>query len=231
MTKRILVVEDQPDIQKLLLAGLEDAGFLVEICGEGDKGLEAALQFRPDLIVLDIMLPGLNGIELCKLIRAHPTLKHTAIIMLTAKGDESDIVYGFGLGANDYLVKPFRMKELIARIYARHQNARVLQSENASVPSNYGPLSLRPDQFQVFIGQDPISLTPAQFRLFETLYKEPGTVISRDRLLDAVAGDLKIIVDRNVDVHIRAIRRKLGIFGDIIQTIRGFGYRIASSHE
>ena len=146
--------------------------------------------------------------------------------MLTAKSDEADIVYGFGIGADDYVVKPFRMKELVARIYARHKAVIHKDRLVTDIKSEYGIVQVVPELFKVNIGTSTLLLSPAEFRLFEALFAVAGTVLTRERLLDAVGGLECHISDRNIDVHIAAIRKKLGSQADLIQTVRGFGYKM-----
>ncbi len=225
--KSILVIEDDPDIRELLNYNLSREGFTVHCFATGQEGLDHALQKTPDLIVLDLMLPQLSGIEVCKKIRETPDKRHIPIIMLTAKGEETDIVFGLGVGADDYMTKPFGVKELIARIYTRlrTQKSSTEAESHAKDIIKQGPVEVDRARFQVTVCGTQVPMTLAEFRLFEALVGRPGIVLSRDRLLDAVTGGEGILIDRNIDVHVRAIRKKLGESRDLIQTVRGLGYK------
>jgi DNA-binding response OmpR family regulator len=224
--KNILVIEDDPDIRELLNYNLSREGFDVTTCSDGQDGLEKALSKKTDIIVLDLMLPHLNGIEVCKKIREVPEKRSVPIIMLTAKGEETDIVFGLGVGADDYMIKPFGVKELIARIYTRLRTQKSPDAER--IPGEVvrqGEVEVDKARFQVKVAGSHVPMTLAEFRLFEALVARPGIVLSRDRLLDAVTGGEGVLIDRNIDVHVRAIRKKLGDSRDLIQTVRGLGYK------
>lgn len=223
--QKILVVEDDPDIRELLQYNLTREGFQVSIAGNGSEGLDLGLSGHHDLIILDLMLPQLNGIEVCKRLRESDATRNKPIIMLTAKGEETDVVYGLGVGADDYIVKPFSIKELIARVYTRLRANQPERDPEASNIIRQGPVELDRARFQIKVSGQEIAMTLAEFRLFNALILKPGIVLSRDRLLDAVTGGDGIVIDRNIDVHIRSIRKKLGEDRDLIQTVRGIGYR------
>ncbi len=226
--KQILVVEDDNDIRELLEYNLNREGFEVTVCGNGQAGLEKALEGRFDLIILDLMLPIMNGIEVCKRVRENPETRAVPIIMLTAKSEETDIVFGLGVGADDYITKPFGIKELVARVYTR---LRTLPQQGATKAREAGDVVKQGDvevdraRFQVKVGGSQVIMTLAEFRLFDALISRPGIVLSRDRLLDAVTGGEGVLIDRNIDVHVRSIRKKLGESRDLIETVRGLGYR------
>ncbi|NRA64689.1 MAG: response regulator transcription factor [Pseudobacteriovorax sp.] len=224
--KKILVVEDDPDIRELLKYNLSREGFEVHLAENGLAGLELASELSPDLIILDLMLPQVSGIELCKRIRQKTETANTPIIMLTAKGEEADIVFGLGVGADDYMVKPFSVKELIARVYTRLR--KVPESEAPTSQGDivcHGSVEVDRARFQVKVSGAQVPMTLAEFRLFDALISRPGIVLSRDRLLDAVTGGETVLIDRNIDVHVRSIRKKLGGSRDIIETVRGLGYK------
>jgi DNA-binding response OmpR family regulator len=224
--KNILVIEDDPDIRELLNYNLSREGFDVTTCSDGQDGLEKALSKKTDIIVLDLMLPHLNGIEVCKKIREVPEKRSVPIIMLTAKGEETDIVFGLGVGADDYMIKPFGVKELIARIYTRLRTQKSPDAERSpDEVVRQGEVEVDKARFQVKVAGNHVPMTLAEFRLFEALVARPGIVLSRDRLLDAVTGGEGVLIDRNIDVHVRAIRKKLGESRDLIQTVRGLGYK------
>jgi two-component system, OmpR family, phosphate regulon response regulator PhoB len=224
--KHILVIEDDPDIRELLGYNLTREGFEVSLCSNGQEGLDRALSRKVDLIILDLMLPLLNGIEVCKKIRENPDKRSIPIIMLTAKSEETDIVFGLGVGADDYMIKPFGVKELVARVYTR---LRTLKSPEAPQAEGdvvrQGEVEVDRARFQVKVSGAQVAMTLAEFRLFDALISRPGIVLSRDRLLDAVTGGEGVLIDRNIDVHVRSIRKKLGESRDLIQTVRGLGYK------
>ena len=169
------------------------------------------------------MMPKLSGIEVCKRLRDSQSCKSIPVIMLTAKSEETDIIFGLGIGADDYMTKPFSVKELIARVYTRLRSPA--NNINKDDVINFGNVRVDRAKFQVFIDDSQIIMTLAEFRLFNALICKPGIVLSRDRLLDAVTGGEGVLIDRNIDVHVRSIRKKLGDFRDLIQTVRGVGYK------
>ena len=232
--KKILVVEDDPDIRELLTYNLQREGFEVVVATNGSEGFQAACKISPDLMILDLMLPELNGIEVCKKVRATAQIADLPVIMLTAKGEETDIVYGLGIGADDYMVKPFSIKELVARVYTRLRTtdkAPVSAEHDSGDTVRHGVVELDRARFQIKVHEQLVPMTLAEFRLFDALVSKPGIVLSRDRLLDAVTGGESVLIDRNIDVHIRSIRKKLGPARDIIETVRGLGYKFRDAAE
>jgi DNA-binding response OmpR family regulator len=224
--KHILVIEDDPDIRELLGYNLTREGFEVSLCSNGQEGLERALSRKVDLLILDLMLPLMNGIEVCKKLRENPDKRSLPIIMLTAKSEETDIVFGLGVGADDYMIKPFGVKELIARVYTRLRTMKSPEAPQAEGDVvRQGEVEVDRARFQVKVGGLQVAMTLAEFRLFDALISRPGIVLSRDRLLDAVTGGEGVLIDRNIDVHVRSIRKKLGESRDLIQTVRGLGYK------
>lgn len=225
--KQVLVIEDDKDIRELLKYNLSRETFDVVLCSDGETGLEQALSGSFDLIILDLMLPHTNGIQICQRLRQNPATSATPIIMLTAKSEESDIIFGLGIGADDYMTKPFSIKELIARMYARLRTQPLGEAAKASGPASRvkkGQLELDRSSFQLKLGGAPIGLTLAEFRILEALMLQAGLVLSREQLLEAV-GAGEGLIDRNIDVHVRSIRKKLGEARDVIETVRGLGYR------
>lgn len=222
--KSILIIEDDPDIRELLRYNLAREGYNVAVAVNGRDGLEAAFKGNPDLILLDLMLPQVSGIEVCKRLRESSQTKFTPIIMLTAKGEESDIVFGLGVGADDYMVKPFSMNELVARVYSKFRAMGRSQQEATDILT-HGKVVIDKSRFQVSVAGTGIPMTLAEFRLFSALVARPGVVLTRDILLDAVTGGDGVLVDRNIDVHVRSIRKKLGEERDLIETVRGVGYK------
>jgi two-component system phosphate regulon response regulator PhoB len=173
--------------------------------------------------VLDLMLPGLDGLSVCRKLRAHPTTCEIPIVMLTAKGEESDVVIGLEMGADDYVAKPFSPKELLARIRAvlRRPRHGVINEGRRTT----GPVTLDPERHEAFLHDAPLVLTLAEYKLLSALTSRPGRVFTREQLLEKITGGETYVIDRNVDVHIRAIRKKLGADADFIQTVRGVGYK------
>lgn len=223
----ILIIEDDPDLLELAQYNLEREQFGVITAMNGEEGLAKAQSTTPDLILLDIMMPGIDGLKVCKHLRNSPSTRNIPIIMVTAKGEEADKVIGLELGADDYMTKPFSPRELIARIRAilrrgnMHQNA----GEAAEQIITVGPVHINTERHEVFLHEQPLVLTLAEFNILRTLLKKPGRVFTRDELLESIAGGDTFLVDRNVDVHIRALRKKLGADADLIMTIRGIGYK------
>jgi DNA-binding response OmpR family regulator len=184
------------------------------------------VQLVPDLIVLDLMLPGLDGLSVCRKLRANPQTAEIPIVMLTAKGEESDVVIGLEMGADDYVSKPFSPKELLARIRAvlRRPRAAAAAAQNEGRRA-VGPVLIDPDRHEVFLRNEPLALTLAEYRLLSTLMSRPGRVFTREQLLEKITGGEVYVIDRNVDVHVRAIRKKLGADAEFIITVRGVGYK------
>tara|TARA_B100000700_G_scaffold229379_1_gene253571 strand:+ start:2567 stop:3265 length:699 start_codon:yes stop_codon:yes gene_type:complete len=224
ITKTIYIVEDEPDIRETLAYNLSQEGFKVSEFSDAESCLNKIQKKKPDLLLLDLMLPGMSGLDLCKEIRADINLKNLAIIMLTAKGEEVDRIIGFELGADDYVTKPFSVRELILRVKV------ILKKQTESVESDesieFGPIRLNLDAHEVLINNDEIVLTALEFKLLKHLIKRRGRVQTRDQLLGDVWGYSSEVTTRTVDTHIKRLREKLGTVGDYIQTIRGVGYRL-----
>ena len=223
--KRILVVEDEQDIADLILFNLEREGYLVESVLSGEEGLSRAKATLPDLIVLDIMLPGLNGLDVCRALRSDQTTLSIPIILLTARDEEIDIVTGLEVGADDYITKPFSPKVLVARIRAVLRRGIETGGDISSV-INIGEVTINREKHQVTISGAPIELTHTEFALLCVLAERPGWVFSRTHLIDFLRDGQQVITDRAIDVQIVNIRKKLGSCGDYIQTVRGVGYRM-----
>jgi two-component system phosphate regulon response regulator PhoB len=221
----ILVVEDEPDIRRLVAHHLERDGFRCQLAASGPEGLHAARTRRPDLVILDVMLPDLDGLEVCRRLRGDPATAGVPIIMLTAKGEEVDRVVGLELGADDYVTKPFSPKELVARVRA------VLRRTRPAAPAerlSAGGITVDLGRHRVEADGRPIGLAPREFALLQTLVESPGRVLSRDQLLTRAWGYARAdeIESRTVDVHIRRLRAKLGSAGDRIVTVKGVGYQL-----
>jgi len=219
----ILAVEDEKDILDLLDFNLSQAGYRVVRAQDGLEGLRLARAERPDLIVLDLMLPGLDGKEVCRRIRQDPELKAIPVVMLTAKAEEIDRIIGFEIGADDYLTKPFSIRELNLRIQAILRRAQERSTETG--PLKLGPLSIDPDRHRVQVGERQVELTATEFKLLHHLAANAGRVQTREVLLDRVWGYSFEGYARTVDTHVRRLRQKLGPAKVLIETVRGVGYR------
>lgn len=223
--EKILLIEDDSDISELVQYNLEREGYKVYASGDGEIGLSQAVQLKPDLIILDLMLPGLDGLSVCRKLRANPITAEVPIVMLTAKGEESDVVIGLEMGADDYVSKPFSPKELLARIRAVLRRPRLGQTQVDNGRRSVGPITIDPERHEVFQNGAPLSLTLAEYRLLSALTSRPGRVFTREQLLEKITGGEAYVIDRNVDVHVRAIRKKLGDDAEFIVTVRGVGYK------
>ena len=224
LTKTIFIVEDEPDIRETLAYNLSQEGFKVSEFSDAESFLDKIQKRKPDLLILDLMLPGMSGLDLCKQIRTDKSLQNLAIIMLTAKGEEVDRIIGFELGADDYVTKPFSVRELILRVKV------ILKKQTDTTENNelveFGPIKLNLDAHEVLINDDEIILTALEFKLLKHLIQRRGRVQTRDQLLGDVWGYSSEITTRTVDTHIKRLREKLGTVGDYIQTVRGVGYRL-----
>lgn len=219
---KILIVEDEASLVEVLSYNLQREGYEVVVAIDGREGLRKAQMQLPDLVILDLMIPLLGGIDICRELRGSPRTGGISILMLTAKGEETDQVVGFAVGADDYVTKPFSVKVLLQRI-------KVLLRRQAN-PEPLGDVielaGIRMDKrtHQVTIEEMAVPLTPTEFRLLETLLKQPGRVFTRHDLMDTAVGDT-IVLERTIDVHIKLLRRKMGAAGETIETVRGVGYR------
>ena len=222
--KKIVVVEDEPDLVDVVTYNLKREGYLVSAARRGDEGLNLIRSELPDLVLLDLMLPGMDGLSICRQMKSDGALKAIPIIIASAKGEESDVVIGLEMGADDYLAKPFSPRELLARIKAVLR--RGTPTDNASDDRIViRDLIIDPGKHEVKIKDEIIGLTSTEFKLLHHLASSRGRAFSREQLLNRVVGMGVVVVDRNIDVHIRALRKKLGERSNMIQTIRGVGYR------
>ncbi|MCC7265421.1 MAG: response regulator transcription factor [Candidatus Latescibacteria bacterium] len=223
---KILIVEDEPDILELLSYNLRQAGYEVFTAAEGEEGLRLAEEQIPDLVVLDLMLPGMDGLELCRLLKQRESLRRVPVLMLTAKAEEVDRIVGLELGADDYVTKPFSPRELVLRIKAilRRGTAKPEEDEVEGRIA-IGPLVIDPTAHQVQVASRTVDLTATEFRLLHTLAQRRGRVQTRDELLEVVWGYQYSGYGRTVDTHIRRLREKLGEACDWVETVRGVGYR------
>lgn len=228
--QKILIVEDEPDIRELLEHALGREGYAVESVGDGTAGLAAAAKMLPDLVLLDLMLPGTDGLAVCRQLRDDPVTAGIRIIMVTAKGEESDVVLGLGLGADDYVAKPFKPNELVARVRAVLRRSR---DEGPGSDTNrvltVGELRIDPVRHKITLSGKEVEFTATEFRILHYLASRPGRVFTRDQIISASMGPHTIVLERNIDVHIRSIRSKLGDHRDLIETVRAIGYRFAEA--
>ena len=228
--RKIVVIEDEPDILEAIQYNLEREGFKVVTATSGDEGLKTVVREGPDLLLLDLLLPGLDGIEVCRRLKMDPVTQRIPIIMVSAKGEESDIVLGLGVGADDYVTKPFKPKELIARVRAVLRRGTYREDAGGERVAR-GPLVVDATRHEVRLDGGSVTLTPTEFRLLHLLASHPGRVFTRDLLVTRVIGDGAAVIDRNIDVHVRSIRKKLGFHRHLIDTIRGVGYRFRDEEE
>jgi len=224
-TAKIVVIEDEVDILEVITYNLGREGYQVIASESGEDGLEKIGNSSPDLVILDLMLPEIDGIELCRKLKSDPLTQRIPVIMVTAKGEESDVVLGLGVGADDYVTKPFSPKELVARVKAvlRRSGERV-ETESSDRIARDGVI-IDVKRHEVKVDGESVKFTATELRLLHFLASHPGRVFTRDHLMNRVIGDDAIVIDRNIDVHIRSIRKKLGEHRELIETIRGVGYR------
>jgi two-component system alkaline phosphatase synthesis response regulator PhoP len=225
--EKILVVDDEEDILELVRYNLSKERYRVTSALSGEIALQKAREEHPDLILLDLMLPGLDGLSVCRELKRDPAIGSTPIIMLTAKGEDADIVVGLELGADDYIVKPFSPRVLQARIKAVLRRREHDEADDALIRIH--DLSIYPARHEVLLRGIPIILTTTEFRILHFLARRPGWVFSREKIINAVKGEDYAVTDRSVDVQIVGLRKKLGSAGDCIQTVRGVGYKFKES--
>ncbi len=222
--EKILVIDDEPDIREVIRYNLSNDGFRVVTAVAGDEGIQAARSESPDLILLDLMLPGVDGLEVCRILKGESRTRTIPIIMVTAKGEESDIVLGLGVGADDYIVKPFSPKELVARVRAVLRRGVFREEDRERI--DRGDIVVDAGRHEVGVrGRLVEEFTATEFRLLRFLASHPGRVFTRNRLLDRIGDEATVVTDRTIDVHVRSIRKKLGDCGDQVETVRGVGYR------
>jgi DNA-binding response OmpR family regulator len=224
---KVLVIDDEKDLIELIRYNFEKEGFRVIGAGDGESGLSMAASEKPDLIVIDLMLPGMDGLEVCRKLRSESVTSHIPIIMLTAKSSESDRVVGLELGADDYVTKPFSPRELGARVKALLRRSSSFHPQPTII--RQGDLTIDPASHQICCGEEKIDLTATEYRLLQFLASHPGFVYSRSALIDGALGSDVTVLERTIDVHIMSLRRKLGERGKWIETIRGFGYKFRES--
>jgi len=228
--RRLLVVEDESDLQELLRYNLAREGFQVICTDRGERALEIVREQRPDLIVLDLMLPGMDGLEVCRHLKGDAETADIPIVMLTAKGEETDVVVGLEMGADDYVTKPFSPRVLGARLKAvLRRPAGAPRDSEQTTALRIGPIRIDPDRHEVRVNRDAVDLTATEFKLLHLLARRCGRVFTRQQIIDALHEGFAAVTDRSVDVQVVSLRRKLGSAGGMIQTVRGVGYRLQES--
>ena len=225
--ERVLIVDDDPDIVRLVSYNLAQAGFEPSSAGTGRQALEMIESTAPDLVLLDLMLPDIDGIEVCRTLRSRESTRLLPIVMLTARSEEIDRVVGFELGADDYVMKPFSTRELVLRVKSILRRTR----EDRSDVLRVGRIQLNSGRRECLLGTDPVSLTVKEFALLHELMKARGNVLTRDNLMDRVWGYHGEATSRTLDTHIRRLREKLGQEGGCVETVRGVGYRVVTPVE
>ena len=223
LKKQILIIEDEPDIQELLSFNLDNNGYKVYTASNGEKGLEVARKEHPDLILLDLMLPGIHGLDVCRIIKSDQETSAISIIMLTALGQEEDIIKGLETGADDYVTKPFSLQVLEARI--KTVLRRVPENVENTKTITIHDIQIKPRTREVTVNGDVPELTFTEFQILHLLASHPGWVFTRYQIIDKIRGDNYPVTDRSVDFQIVGLRKKMGSKGNLIQTVRGVGYR------
>src|SRR3569623_213225 len=228
MERRVVIIEDERDVSRLLEFNLRGAGFGVTCAGTGAEGLAAIKANSPDVVILDLMLPDQSGYDVCKTLRAEPATSDVGVLMLTAKGEPEDRILGLEVGADDYVVKPFVVREVVLRVTAlanRLAERRARGTQSTGTILKAGPIELDPVTHDVKIHGAPTQLRPLEYKLLQLLVSDPGRVFSREELLEQVWEMRGDINTRTVDVHVRRLRESLGPAADVIETVHGFGYR------
>ncbi len=226
--EHILVVDDEEDIQELVRYNLVRNGLNVTVVGTGEDAVDKAREKLPDMILLDLMLPGIDGLEVCNILKHDQKTSHISIVMLTARGEEADVVAGLELGADDYITKPFSPRVLVSRIKAVLRRKSEAPADRTAVLKRKD-LVIHPGRHEVLVKGRQVSLTSTEFEILYHLARRPGWVFTRHQIIDAAKGEGYPVTDRSVDVHIVGLRKKLGAVGKLIETVRGVGYRFKES--
>lgn len=220
---RVLIIEDEKALTEVLSYNLQRDGYEVQVCHDGRDGLRKAQTQIPDLILLDLMLPGMDGLDVCRELRGGERTRHIPILMLTAKAEETDQIVGFSMGADDYVTKPFSVKVLLQRVRALQRRMEAKDTPGEIVEH----LGVRIDRvrYKASVQGQELDLTPTEFRLLECLLRQPGRAFTRSQLMDVAIGEGAVVLERTIDVHVKTLRRKLGGENEYIETVRGVGYR------
>lgn len=219
-----MVIEDDRSLSEILVYNLDKAGYEVSFAYDGRDGLNQAQLKLPDIILLDVMLPVIDGTEVCRRLRSKPETASALIIMLTAKTEEADQLIGFSVGADDYVTKPFSVRVLLERIKALERRKATREEDDSDTVSRAG-ITLDRRRYRVTVNDVPVELTKSEFRLLDTLIRQPGRAFERSELIDSALGEDTLVLERTIDVHIRALRKKIGPEAEAIETVRGVGYR------
>lgn len=224
MAESIVVIDDEEDIRELIHYNLSKEGYVVTCAVSGEEGVELVQGLKPDLVILDLMLPGIDGLEVCRRLKSDAKLKSIPIVMVSARGEEPDVVSGLELGADDYVSKPFSPKVLIARVKSVLRRGKKTPIDAQGILTE-GTLVVNPQRREVLIGDASVELTNTEFKLLHFVMRQPGVVFTRDQIVEGVHGDDYPVTDRSVDVQVVGLRKKLGDYGAYIETVRGVGYR------
>jgi two-component system phosphate regulon response regulator PhoB len=224
MSKKLLIVEDDRSLASVLEYNFESAGYEVFCAHDGQDGVNQARSKNPDIIILDLMIPVVDGIEVCRQLRSETATRQTPIMMLTAKAEETDQLIGFSVGADDYVVKPFSVRVLLERVKSLCRRNERFQSGGSDVVSS-GGISIDRLKHRASINGSPVDLTPSEFRLLDTLIRNAGRAFDRSELIESALGGDTLVSERTIDVHVRSLRKKMGQHAEHIQTVRGVGYR------
>ncbi len=228
MAESIVVIDDEEDIRELIHYNLAKEGYVVSCAVSGEEGVELVQRVIPNLVILDLMLPGIDGLEVCRRLKSDPKLKSIPIVMVSARGEEPDVVSGLELGADDYVSKPFSPKVLIARVKSVLRRGKTTPVDAQAILTE-GELVVNPQRREVLIGSTAVDLTNTEFKLLHFVMREPGVVFTRDQIVEGVHGDDYPVTDRSVDVQVVGLRKKLGDYGAYVETVRGVGYRFRDS--
>lgn len=221
----ILIVDDEEDILELVRYNLEKEGYKVHCAATGEAAIQAARHESPDLMVLDLMLPGIDGLDVCRVLKNDPKTKAISIIMLSAKGEEADVVAGLEIGADDYVTKPFSPRVLLARVKSSLRKSKTSARTEPDTLIRVEALIIDPKRHEVTIDESSLDLTHTEFKLLHFLAQQPGWVFTRDQIVDAIHGHDYPVTDRSIDVQVVGLRKKMGEYGKYIETVRGVGYR------
>lgn len=221
---KILIVEDDASLAEVLDYNLKQEGYQTQLARDGQQGLREIRLHCPDLVVLDLMLPMIDGLEICRILRANPVTQNLLILMLTARSEETDQLVGFSVGADDYVTKPFSIKVLLQRINALLRRKEQGATDRDILVSQGIMVDRR--RHRATVGDTPLDLTPSEFALLAAFVRQPGRAFSRAELIDVALGDDAIVLERTIDVHIRALRKKLNAHSELVETVRGIGYRL-----
>ncbi len=228
MAKKLLIIEDDQSLASVIEYNFSNSGYDVFCARDGQDGINQARSVMPDIILLDLMIPVIDGIEVCRQLRAESTTRETPIMMVTAKSEEVDQLIGFSVGADDYVIKPFSVRVLMEKVKTLLRRHARSHGTGLDIVSS-GPVEVDRRRHRVLLDQEQLEVTPSEFRLLDTMIRHPGRAFERSELIQAALGADTLALERTIDVHIRSLRKKLGVHADVIQTVRGVGYRFRES--